>query len=101
MLPHRNSIDANTIEEERRLAYVGMTRAQRTLTLTLSKQRRRYKELIDCQPSRFLEELPKDLVVWEGHGAATKDPAQRQQQGKAQLSALRSMLNAKISESIL
>lgn len=97
LLPHRNSIDANTIEEERRLAYVGMTRAQRSLTLTLSKQRRRYKELIDCQPSRFLEELPKELVVWEGYGTAAKDPAQRQQQGKAQLSALKSMLSAKTS----
>jgi len=93
LLPHRNSIDADSIEEERRLAYVGLTRAQRTLTLTLSKQRRRYKELIDCQPSRFLDELPKDLVRWEGLAGVTKDPAQRQQHGKAQLSALKAMLN--------
>lgn len=94
LLPHRNSIESNTIEEERRLAYVGLTRAQKNLTLTLSKQRRRYKELIDCQPSRFLEELPKDLIVWEGVGVAVKDPEQRQQHGKAQLSALKSMLAA-------
>lgn len=94
LLPHRNSIDADSIEEERRLAYVGLTRAQRSLTLTLSKQRRRYKELIDCQPSRFLEELPKDLIVWEGLPGAAKDPVQRQQHGKAQLSALKAMLNS-------
>ncbi len=93
ILPHRNSIDANSIEEERRLAYVGLTRAQRTLTLTLCKQRRRYKELIDCVPSRFLAELPADLIVWEGSGGATKTQEQRQQHGKAQLSALRTMLN--------
>lgn len=92
LLPHRNSMDSNTVEEERRLAYVGLTRAQRNLTLTLCKQRRRYKELVDCQPSRFLEELPKELIVWEDGGVATKDPVQRQQHGKAQLSALKALL---------
>lgn len=92
LLPHRNSMDSNTVEEERRLAYVGLTRAQRNLTLTLCKQRRRYKELIDCQPSRFLAELPKELVVWEDGGMTNKDPVQRQQHGKAQLSALKALL---------
>jgi ATP-dependent DNA helicase Rep len=96
LLPHRNSIDSDTVEEERRLAYVGVTRAQRTLTLTLSKQRRKYKELIDCQPSRFLAELPSDLLQWEGNGGATKDPTQRQEQGKARLSALKEMLKSTI-----
>ncbi len=91
LLPHRNSIEADTIEEERRLAYVGLTRAQRTLTLTLSKQRRRYKELIDSQPSRFLAELPSDLLIWEGLNTK-QDPMQRQAKGKAQLSALKLML---------
>lgn len=92
LLPHRNSMDADTIEEERRLAYVGLTRAQYNLTLTLCRQRTRYKELIDCTPSRFLEELPPDLIVWEDAGKTTKSPEQRQQHGKAQLSALRAML---------
>lgn len=92
LLPHRNSMDSNTVEEERRLAYVGLTRAQRNLTLTLCKQRRRYKELVDCQPSRFLEELPKELIVWEDGGTTNKDPVQRQQHGKAQLSALKALL---------
>lgn len=93
LLPHRNSIDADSIEEERRLTYVGLTRAQRSLTLTLTKQRRRYKELVDCQPSRFLEELPKELIAWEGIPGTTKSPEQRQQHGKSQLSALKAMLN--------
>ncbi len=92
LLPHRNSIDADSIEEERRLAYVGLTRAQFNLTLTLCKQRRRYKELVDCQPSRFLAELPADLIIWEGTADSAKTPEQRQQHGKAQLSALRAML---------
>jgi len=55
LLPHRNAIEMGTVEEERRLAYVGITRARRTLTLTLARQRKAYGELMDCQPSRFLE----------------------------------------------
>ncbi|HSX20610.1 MAG TPA: UvrD-helicase domain-containing protein [Gammaproteobacteria bacterium] len=96
LLPHRNSMDANTIEEERRLMYVGLTRAQYNLTLTLCKQRRRYKELVDCEPSRFLEELPPDLITWEEPGSSKKDPVERQQHGKAQLSALKAMLQKSV-----
>jgi ATP-dependent DNA helicase Rep len=92
LLPHRNSLDTNSIEEERRLAYVGLTRAQRNLSLTLCKQRRRYKELVDCEPSRFLAELPAELISWEGMPGQTKSAEQRQQHGKSQLSALRAML---------
>lgn len=90
ILPHRNSMESNDIEEERRLAYVGLTRAKQQLTLTLCKQRKRYKELIDCIPSRFLNELPTDLISWEAK--ETKDPSTRQQEGKAKLSALKAML---------
>jgi ATP-dependent DNA helicase Rep len=92
ILPHRNSIDANSIEEERRLAYVGLTRAQRTLTLSLCKQRRKYKELFSTEPSRFLAELPQELVTWEEVGSTPKDPEQRQQEGKSKLAALKAML---------
>lgn len=66
LLPHRVSIDEDQIEEERRLAYVGITRAQQGLCLTLAKQRRRAGELQDCQPSRFLDELPQDSLEWYG-----------------------------------
>ncbi|MFI4917926.1 MAG: UvrD-helicase domain-containing protein [Legionellales bacterium] len=66
LLPHRVSIDEEQIEEERRLAYVGITRAQKGLCFTLAKQRRRAGELQDCQPSRFLEELPQDSLEWFG-----------------------------------
>lgn len=53
-LPHQSSIDEDNVEEERRLAYVGITRAQKTLTFTLCKERRQYGELIRCpEPSRF------------------------------------------------
>ncbi len=66
LLPHRVSIDDEQIEEERRLAYVGITRAQKTLCLTLARQRRRGGEMQACLPSRFLEELPQDSLEWFG-----------------------------------
>ena len=91
ILPHRTSIDEDTIEEERRLAYVGITRAQRTLTLTLAAKRRRYGEEVDCQPSRFLDELPADDLVWEG-GKGEADPQARKERGAAHLANLRGIL---------
>jgi DNA helicase-2/ATP-dependent DNA helicase PcrA len=50
------------VEEERRLCYVGMTRAQRQLVLTGSARRRVFGDYQDCEPSRFLDELPPELV---------------------------------------
>lgn len=65
LLPHRNSIEDNNIEEERRLTYVGITRAQRTLTMTLAATRKQFGEMSETTPSRFLDELPRDDVEWE------------------------------------
>ncbi len=90
LLPHRTSIEEDNIEEERRLAYVGMTRAKKTLTLSLTKQRKRYNEMVDCVPSRFLEELPKEDIIWDGKEAST--PEEKEQKGLAHLSAIRAML---------
>lgn len=90
-LPHKNSMeDEQSIEEERRLAYVGMTRAQRTLVLTYAKQRHRYGESQSITPSRFLTELPPDLVEWEG----IEKPSEEKQRasGQAHLAILRAML---------
>nr|WP_299244246.1 DNA helicase Rep [uncultured Halomonas sp.] len=91
LLPHRNSIEAGTVEEERRLAYVGITRARRTLTLTLARQRKAYGELMDCTPSRFLDELPADDLEWEGR-ADKEDPDKKQARGKDAIAGLRSLL---------
>jgi ATP-dependent DNA helicase Rep len=66
ILPHRSSIEADTVEEERRLAYVGITRAKRNLTMTFAAKRKQYGEIMDCAPSRFLNELPPEDLVWEG-----------------------------------
>lgn len=71
LLPHRNSIEDNNIEEERRLAYVGITRAQRTLTMTLAGKRKQFGEVSETTPSRFLDELPADDIEREGFGEAS------------------------------
>ncbi|WFM71338.1 DNA helicase Rep [Halomonas sp. CKK8] len=91
LLPHRNAIEAGTVEEERRLAYVGITRARRTLTLTLARQRKAYCELMDCTPSRFLDELPEGDLEWEGR-ADREDPEKKQARGQDAIAGLRSLL---------
>ena len=59
LLPHRHSMDleGGAIEEERRLCYVGMTRAQERLTLTMARTRRKWGKPRETIPSRFLFEL--------------------------------------------
>jgi len=92
LLPHRTSIEEDNIEEERRLAYVGVTRAQRSLTLTYATKRKRYGELVDCEPSRFLSELPPQDLTWED-GKGERSREERQQRGTAHLASLRSLLS--------
>jgi len=73
ILPHQNSIDNGDIEEERRLAYVGITRAKSELRISYARQRRRFKDTYDCTPSRFLEELPEDCIQWLGRSNMSED----------------------------
>jgi len=86
LLPHRSSIEQDSIEEERRLMYVGITRAQRTLTLTYAAQRKQYGDVIETIPSRFIDEMPDDHIRHEGIGKPDKETNQRR--GRATLSAL-------------
>ncbi|HSL22632.1 MAG TPA: UvrD-helicase domain-containing protein [Vicinamibacterales bacterium] len=63
LFPHsRSSDDLEELEEERRLCYVGMTRAQRLLVLTGAARRRVFGEYQGTAPSRFLAEIPSELV---------------------------------------
>jgi len=62
LLPHSRSKAEGTLDEERRLFYVAITRAMRTLKLSHCAARRKYGELAPCHPSRFLRELPEDLI---------------------------------------
>ncbi len=73
LLPHRSSIEEDNIEEERRLMYVGITRAKKTLTLTLAGTRKQFGEKNETTPSRFIEEMPEEDVVMEGFGTASKE----------------------------
>ena len=94
ILPHQTSIDEDNVEEERRLAYVGITRAQRNLWFSLCKERRQFGELIRPEPSRFLLELPEDDLQWE----RDKPPLSvEQQQAKTQshIANLRAILRGK------
>ena len=86
LLPHRNSIEDNNIEEERRLTYVGITRAQRTLTMTLAGKRKQFGEMSETTPSRFLDELPPEDVEWEGFGEQSE--AKNLAKGEETLSSL-------------
>jgi ATP-dependent DNA helicase Rep len=93
-LPHHQSQEAESIEEERRLAYVGITRAEKTLTLSYAKQRQRFGETLQCEPSRFLYELPEEDLEGAEHIASKLSPDEKKQQGLGHLADLKAMLNA-------
>ncbi len=69
LLPHKNSLETGSIEEERRLAYVGITRAQHSCTFSYCTHRKLYGEVYETQASRFLNELPIEDLDW-----AAKNP---------------------------
>ncbi|MBC8947582.1 DNA helicase Rep [Xenorhabdus sp. TS4] len=91
LLPHQSSIDEDNIEEERRLAYVGITRARRELFFTFSKERRQFGELIRPEPSRFLLELPQDDLDWP-QGKRVMSAEERMKQGQSRLADIKSRL---------
>ncbi len=91
MLPHRSSVEAETVEEERRLAYVGMTRAMRGLVITYCERRTRFGEAEQCAPSRFLAEMPEELLDWEGR-EAERSQEERRERGRAAIADLRQLL---------
>ena len=91
LLPHRNSIADGNIEEERRLAYVGITRARQTLTMTLAGKRKQFGDSIDCEPSRFLDELPAEDLQWQGGGAEQNEEL-AQERARDTLAGLKDLL---------
>ena len=90
ILPHKNSVDGGQIEEERRLAYVGITRAQRTLTMTSARQRTQFGETSSTTPSRFIDELPEDDLIRIGAGIEASEE-DNQIAGEQSLAALKSL----------
>ena len=69
LLPHTRSKAEGTLDEERRLFYVAMTRAMKTLTISHCAGRRKYGQIMPCHPSPFLKELPANLVELAGERA--------------------------------
>ena len=89
ILPHQQSIEDESIEDERRLAYVAITRAKENLTITLTKYRNRYGEKIKTQMSRFIDELPDTDLYWVG--GEKENPKARKENSKQSLSTLKNM----------
>ena len=86
LLPHSRSKIENTLDEERRLFYVGMTRAMQTLTLSHCQARKKYGQALPCHPSPFLNELPEDLVE---HGDEKAKTPVTVESGKSLFAAMR------------
>ena len=71
LFPHQRSLEERNEEEERRLCYVGMTRARERLTLTYARGRTIFGARSYNLPSRFLNELPSDRVEWQRQAQAS------------------------------
>ncbi len=87
LLPHARAIAEDGVEEERRLCYVGITRAMRHLTLSLAKARSRHGHRMESMPSRFLYEIkgeapPKGWSAWGTEAPPAKKAAGRKTTGK-------------------
>lgn len=87
ILPHRDAVDEGRLEEERRLMYVGVTRAKRSLTLSYCARRKRARESVACEPSRFIAELGDDVRMPEKPTTADAKAS-----GSDRLAALKAML---------
>jgi ATP-dependent DNA helicase Rep len=95
ILPHVSSIDEGRLDEERRLFYVGMTRAKDTLTLSYCRVRSRYGREETPEPSRFLAEIPAAEVRWVGKDEKTiKTPEEQQRAARPHLDAIKALLGA-------
>ncbi len=96
ILPHSSSLEVGSeaqIEEERRLMYVGITRAQKSLTISWCKKRKRAGEVQMCEPSRFIAELPSADV--RHFGNPFNDPEGSKEFGQSKMAAIKAMLNNK------
>ena len=91
-LPHHQSQDADGIEEERRLAYVGITRAAASLTISYARTRQKFGELQHCEPSRFLFELPEADLEGAEHVASKLSETERHQLGLDTFADLKALL---------
>jgi superfamily I DNA/RNA helicase len=89
LLPHSRSKVEGTLDEERRLFYVAITRAMQTLTISHCGGRKKYGQLLPCHPSQFLKELPPELIEHADEKAKTPVAAES---GKDMFAAMRDAL---------
>ncbi|EAU55678.1 ATP-dependent helicase [Mariprofundus ferrooxydans] len=89
IFPHRNALDENRMEEERRLMYVAMTRARFLLTLSYSLTRRRFGTIEKCAPSPFLKEPDQSVLRWVDKDA---DSEEAHEEAQDHMAAMRKML---------
>ena len=93
LFPHNDSIEEGHLDEERRLMYVGITRAKQQLALTYCKKRKRQGNWHFPEPSRFIDEMPQeDLHIL---GRKDGNPIVSKAEGRSHLSGLSAMLAAK------
>ncbi len=92
VLPHRESIDTGNIDEERRLFYVGITRAQRSLVLTYCRTRKRAGGRIDTMPSRFIAELVQEDLRFADVPLPPEEAARERATGSERLKALKALV---------
>ncbi|WP_257384963.1 UvrD-helicase domain-containing protein [Tahibacter caeni] len=90
-LPHEGSLEEGRLDEERRLMYVGITRAKERLCLSYAARSRRFGEILKNEPSRFLAEIPAEDLHWDGRDAE-QDAQARKDVAAAHLARLASLL---------
>lgn len=81
ILPHKRSLEEKTCDEERRLFYVGITRAQKKLTMTYCGSRIKYGERVLCEPSMFINEIPHEMYEWEDYDELMNKPLSEEEMG--------------------
>ncbi len=92
-LPHEASIDEGRIDEERRLLYVGITRAKEQLWLSHSRHAKKWGDTLRVQPSRFLDELPPAEIQRDGADPVA-DAARKQERASAGFAAIKALLES-------
>jgi len=91
LLPHERSKSEGTVDEERRLFYVGITRAMKSLTITHCRNRTKFGSAMSCRPSPFLKEIEGDTVLSESHEEIMSRPVAEEDLA-ASFASLRAML---------
>jgi len=92
-IPHFQCQDDAGIEEERRLAYVGITRAEKALSISYAQTRQKYGEVIQCEPSRFISEMPAEELEGAEHSTNNLTEEEKKDRGMDKLASLKAMLS--------